>query len=291
MPLAGIFLEFAQKRCRLSHPGGMRWAKGKSINMTISLAFQNFKVHNYFAASLLAIPRVFSYFIRENFSRRSMTRAHSSPPKKISRPAPQKGEILTQRKLDSRAEDSRFIAGALAGNQASYRSIVKKYHDPIFNLLFRMVHQKDEVEDLTQEAFIKAFGSLSSFNEEFAFSTWLFKIATNNCIDYIRKRKLQTFSIDKPMESKDGEYSYEIPDSTYEPDRGLIAGQKTTLLEQAIQSLPSKYRTVIRMRHTEELDYQEIADKLHLPIGTVKAHIFRAREMLNKALRKKIHLY
>jgi RNA polymerase sigma factor (sigma-70 family) len=200
-------------------------------------------------------------------------------------------EVLAQRKLDSRAEDSRNIKAALKGDQVSYRAIMKKYHDQVYNLLYRMVHDKDEVEDLTQEAFIKAFNSLHNFNEEFAFSTWLYKIATNNCIDYIRKRKLQTFSIDKPLESKDGEYSFEIPDSTYEPDKTLIAGQRSKILEEAVNSLPEKYRQVILMRHTEDKDYQEIADELKLPLGTVKAHIFRARDMLYRRLKKKIHQY
>ena len=200
-------------------------------------------------------------------------------------------EVLAQRRLDSRAEDSRNIKKALKGDQAAYRAILKKYHDQVYNLLYRMVHDKDEVEDLTQEAFIKAFNSLHNFNEEFAFSTWLYKIATNNCIDYIRKKKLATFSIDKPLESKDGEYSFEIPDSSYEPDKTLIAGQRSKILEDAVNALPEKYRQVILMRHTEDKDYQEIADELKLPLGTVKAHIFRAREILYKRLKKKIHHY
>ncbi len=200
-------------------------------------------------------------------------------------------EILAQRKLDSRAEDSRHIKAALKGEQTAYRSIMKKYHDQVYNLLYRMVHEKDEVEDLTQEAFIKAFQSLHNFNEEFAFSTWLYKIATNNCIDYIRKKKLATFSIDKPIESKDSEYTFEIPDSTYEPDKTMIARQRSKVLEDAVNSLPEKYRMVILMRHTEDKDYQEIADELNLPLGTVKAHIFRAREILYKRLKKKIHQY
>ncbi len=202
-----------------------------------------------------------------------------------------KEEVLAQRKLESRAEDSKLIKAALKGDQVSYRAIMKKYHDQVYGLLYRMVHDKGEVEDLTQEAFIKAFQSLKNFNEEFAFSTWLYKIATNNCIDYIRKRKLQTFSIDKPIESKEGEYSFEIPDSSFEPDRSMIEGQRTKALEEAINSLPEKYRQVILMRHTEDKDYQEIADELNLPLGTVKAHIFRAREILYKKLKKKIHHY
>jgi RNA polymerase sigma factor (sigma-70 family) len=202
-----------------------------------------------------------------------------------------KEEVLAERKLQSRAEDSKLIKAALKGDQPSYRAIMKKYHDQVYNLLYRMIHEKDEVEDLTQEAFIKAFQSLQNFNEEFAFSTWLYKIATNNCIDYIRKKKLATFSIDKPIESKDGDYTFEIPDSTFEPDKKMIAGQRAKVLEEAVNSLPEKYRMVILMRHTEDKDYQEIADELHLPLGTVKAHIFRAREILYKKLKKKIHQY
>ncbi len=202
-----------------------------------------------------------------------------------------KEEVLARRKLESRAEDSRLIKAALNGDQPSFRALMKKYHDQVYNLLYRMVHVKDEVEDLTQEAFIKAFQSLQNFNEEFAFSTWLYKIATNNCIDYIRRKKLATFSIDKPIESKDGDYSYEIPDSSYEPDKTLIASQRAKVLEEAVNSLPEKYRMVILMRHSEDKDYQEIADELNLPLGTVKAHIFRAREILYKKLRKKIQQY
>jgi RNA polymerase sigma factor (sigma-70 family) len=197
----------------------------------------------------------------------------------------------TKQQIDSRAEDAVLIRGALAGKQESFRGIMDKYHDNIAALLHRMIRNNDEVEDLTQEAFIKAFASLANYSNEFAFSTWLYKIATNNCIDHIRKRKLPTFSIDKPIESKDGDYGYEIPDSSYEPDRSLINRQRTMMLEEAIASLPLKYRTVITMRHSDEMDYQDIANELNVPIGTVKAHIFRAREMLNKALRKKIQNY
>jgi RNA polymerase sigma-70 factor (ECF subfamily) len=154
-----------------------------------------------------------------------------------------------------------------------------------------MIRDKDEVEDLTQEAFIKAFMSLSSFNDEYAFSTWLYKIATNNCIDYLRRKKLQTMSINKPVESRDGDISFELPDTSFIPDREMISTQRRKLLEEAINSLPPKYRRVIILRHQEEKEYQEIADLLKLPLGTVKAHIFRAREMLNKYLRDKLRNY
>ncbi len=212
------------------------------------------------------------------------TRPHNAAPKV---PVDSK----EQRRLDSRAEDSQIIQDALRGDDLAYKKLMKKYHDAIFNFIFRMVHEREQVEDLTQEAFIKAFSSLKSFNEEYAFSTWLYKIATNNSIDYIRKRKLQMYSIDKPVESKDSDFSFELPDETYEPDREIISDQRAVLLNQAISRLPEKYQQVIRLRHQEERSYEEIAKMLRLPIGTVKAHIFRARELLYKQLRHQIRHY
>ncbi|HXF99575.1 MAG TPA: sigma-70 family RNA polymerase sigma factor, partial [Bacteroidota bacterium] len=196
-----------------------------------------------------------------------------------------------QQKADSRAEDSRLIQAALRGDDSAYERLMNKYHDAIYNFIYRMVRDKQQVEDLTQEAFIKAFSSLASFNEEYAFSTWLYKIATNNSIDYIRKKKLQTFSIDKRIESSDSDYSFELPDESYETDREMISDQRAAMLSEAIKKLPEKYRRVIHLRHVEERSYEEIAEILKLPIGTVKAHIFRAREMLYKRLKDKIRHY
>jgi RNA polymerase sigma factor (sigma-70 family) len=196
-----------------------------------------------------------------------------------------------QRKLDSRAEDSRLIQDALKGDDRAYQKLMEKYHDAIHNFIYRMVHDREQVEDLTQEAFIKAFASLKSFNEEFAFSTWLYKIATNNSIDYIRKKKLQMYSIDKPIESKDSDFTFELPDETAEADKDLITDQRVRLIREAIDQLPEKYRMVIQLRHAEERSYEEIAKALRLPIGTVKAHIFRARELLYKQLRHRIKHY
>ncbi len=206
-------------------------------------------------------------------------------------PASERTTKADQKRLESREEDALLIRRALAGDQRAYKKLRQKYHESIYNLIYRMIRDKDEVEDLTQEAFIKAFMSLSSFNDEFAFSTWLYKIATNNCINYIRRKKLQTFSIDKPVESKESDYTYELPDSTYEPDQELIDRQRKKLLDDAINSLPAKYQHVIHLRHVEEKEYQEIAAILKLPLGTVKAHIFRAREMLNKFLRDRLRHY
>jgi RNA polymerase sigma factor (sigma-70 family) len=212
-------------------------------------------------------------------------------PRRHSADPPSPPTSREEKKLASRNEDYQTIQDALRGDNRAYRKLMDKYHDAIYSFIFRMVHDREQVEDLTQEAFIKAFGSLKNFNEEFAFSTWLYKIATNNCIDYIRKRKFQMYSIDKPVESHDSEYVFELPDDSYEADRDVIADQRSVLIRNAIDKLPEKYRRVILLRHTEEKSYEEIARMLKLPIGTVKAHIFRARELLYRQLRNKIRNY
>lgn len=194
-------------------------------------------------------------------------------------------------RIESRKQDLALIGSALAGDQLAFRELMKKYRDAIFNLINRIIRDREQVEDLTQETFVKAFASLQNFNREYAFSTWLYKIATNSSIDYIRKKKLYTMSINRPISHEDSDYSIEIPDSTYEPDKVIIRNQKSVIIAEAIAQLPPKYKQVILMRHNEERDYAEIAKILKIPIGTVKAHIFRARELLYKYLRDRISHY
>ena len=191
----------------------------------------------------------------------------------------------------SKAEDMVLIDEALAGRQNSYAKLMKKYQPMITHLIYRMISKKEDVEDLTQEAFIKAFNYLANFDKQYAFSTWLFKIATNNAIDYLRKKKLYTFSIDKKIQADDSDYSFEIPDHGNKPDNNVIDKQLRIILDEAIESLPSKYKDVIVLRHKKEKEYEEIAKELNLPLGTVKAHIFRGRELLNKYLKDKIKHY
>jgi RNA polymerase sigma-70 factor (ECF subfamily) len=184
--------------------------------------------------------------------------------------------------------DSELINRAKNGDSKAYEGLLKKYRNSVYNLVYRMVRDLEEAEDLTQEAFIKAFNSLASFNEEYAFSTWLYKIATNNCIDFFRKRKLQTFSLDKPIQYKDSEIQHEIPDPELNPEKSILARERSRMIQKAIKALPEKYYTAIILRHNEEKSYEEIAEILNLPLGTVKARIFRAREMLNKELKERL---
>ncbi len=188
---------------------------------------------------------------------------------------------------DSSEQDRALVRQALEGNEAAYKALVQKYTKALTMHVQRLVRKPEEVDDLVQESFIKAFSALESYSVEYAFSTWLYKIATNHAIDYLRKRKLKTYSIDKPRDTKEGAVEFELPDMTYRPDRHIVADQRRQLIQQAIDALPEKYHKVIVMRHQQEKSYEEIARELDLPLGTVKAHIFRARELLNKFLRDK----
>ena len=195
---------------------------------------------------------------------------------------------MQDRNFNSKQTDYELIDKALAGDQSAFEKLMKKYYNMIKNLINRMIQKSDDSEDLAQEAFIKAFNSLDKFDRQFAFSTWLFKIATNNCIDYLRKKKLNTFSIDKDFSSEDEDLRFEIADTESLPDRNLIEEQKKKIINEAIDKLPAKYKEVIILRHKTGMEYEEIAEKLDIPLGTVKAHIFRGRELLHKCLKDKL---
>lgn len=187
----------------------------------------------------------------------------------------------------SSIEDDSFVKSALKGNEAAYRKLVDKYDRPIYFHIKKMIKEQELVEDLVQEVFMKAFNNLSTYSHEYAFSTWLYRIATNHTIDYLRKKKLQTLSINDPYKTKDGEVEIQLPDDSFATDKQVMNKQRKAIVHEAIEELPEKYRAVIQMRHMEELSYQEISEELDLPLGTVKAHIFRARELLYKALKDK----
>lgn len=188
----------------------------------------------------------------------------------------------------SKAEDIKHVNAAINGDHDAFAWIMKKYKGPLQNLIFKMVNDKNEVEDLIQEVFIKVFNSLRNYSQEYAFSTWIYRIAINNTIDYLRKKKLETFSINSDTEDDDDRPKFEIPDTSYSADASIILEQRQQIINDAINSLPDKYKKVIELRHKEELSYEEISEILNLPIGTVKAHLFRARELLNKYLKDKL---
>jgi RNA polymerase sigma factor (sigma-70 family) len=187
----------------------------------------------------------------------------------------------------SSKEDTALIDRATLGDEKAFKLIVEKYSRALRFHITRMVRDKEIIDDLIQEIFLKAFTNLGSYNTSFAFSTWLYRIATNHTIDHLRKKKLKTLSIDEPLQSKDGEMQFEIPDNSTRADELILNKQRDKIILDALETLPTKYRQVIEMRHMEEKSYQEISEELDLPLGTVKAHIFRARELLYKYLKDK----
>lgn len=183
---------------------------------------------------------------------------------------------------------SQLIERALADDQQAFTEIVNRYQKQIYHFINRMIKDDAQAQDLTQETFIKAFRALDSFNSNYAFTTWLYKIASNNCIDHFRKRRLSTYSLDTPMKAKDGDMKRDFANSDYGPESEMISKEKTYQIETAIKSLPKKYREAILLRHTKDKSYEEIADILDVPLGTVKVRIFRAREMLKSKLKEQM---
>ena len=177
------------------------------------------------------------------------------------------------------------VQKAIGGDQGAFKVLFDKYRQPLYFHILKLVRDKEIIEDLLQEIFLKAFDNISSFNPDYAFSTWLYRITTNHSIDYLRKKKLKTLSLDEPIQTKDGVMSIEVEDLSSSTDDLVMKKQRSLILKEALDSLPEKYRDIIRMRHIDELSYQEIAELLELPLGTVKAHIFRARELLYKYLK------
>lgn len=187
----------------------------------------------------------------------------------------------------SSKEDLTWLTAVQNGDYNIYGELVIKYNKPLYFYIFKIVRDQEIVDDLVQETFLKAFFSIHSFNPEYAFSTWLYRIASNHCIDFLRKKKLIIHSLDRPIEGKEGGMIADIQDRDSETDREIIFKERCAIIEEAIGRLPEHYRQVIQKRHLEERSYKEISDILDRPIGTVKAHLFRGREMLNKHLKDK----
>ena len=184
-------------------------------------------------------------------------------------------------------EDYKLVCLAIEENdQSAYASLMERYRDSIYHTMLKMVRNHDDAEDLTIEAFGKAFRKLASYTPSYAFSTWLFKIATNNCIDFIRKQRLKTLSIDEPIsEDGDKDFSNNLKATSLDPEERYIRNQRRKIMRELMDRLNEKYRIMIELRYFEELSYQEISDKLDLPIGTVKAQLFRAKELLMEILK------
>lgn len=182
-------------------------------------------------------------------------------------------------------DELELIAEALAGGQKAYATLTNRHLAPVSQIILKIVRDRETAQDLAQETFMKAFASLASYRSEYRFSTWLYKIAANTSIDFLRKKRIKALSLDRPVETPDGSIGIEVADNSHNPEKDLERKQIRFSIEAAIDSLPDKYREVIIYRHKDDKSYEQIADLLDVPVGTVKARIFRARELLKKKLR------
>lgn len=168
-------------------------------------------------------------------------------------------------------------------DQMAYGTLLEKYRKSLYFTILKMVNNRDDAEDLTMQAFTKAFKNLDNYDLNYAFSTWLFKIATNNTIDFIRKKRLQTTSLDRGMNDDDengGTFGQMIKDDKLDPEETMVRQQRNKLMLSVVEKLDDKYRELIQLRYYDELKYEEISKKLDLPVGTVKVRLSRAKALL-----------
>ena len=192
---------------------------------------------------------------------------------------------------DKAVKDYYLVREAIdKGNQKAYAELMARYKDSIYFMLLKMVNNRDDADDLTIEAFGKAFKNIHQYTPDYAFSTWLFKIATNNCIDYIRKKRKNTLSIDKGFENENGEdIALEVKSDGIDPEERMMKKQKMETMREVVDKLKPRYKTLVELRYFRELSYEEIAAEMSLPLGTVKAQLFRAREFLYQIMKSSEH--
>ncbi|MBK7887736.1 MAG: sigma-70 family RNA polymerase sigma factor [Bacteroidetes bacterium] len=188
---------------------------------------------------------------------------------------------------DKAIKDYKLVRKAVDnGDQKAYAELMSRYKDSIYYMLLKMVNNRDDAEDLTIEAFGKAFRNIRQYTPDYAFSTWLFKIATNNCIDFIRKKRKLMLSIDRGFENEEGQdVSLEVRSDGPGPDDVMMKKQKVMMMKDVVDKLKPRYRRLVELRYYQELSYEEIAVELNLPLGTVKAQLFRAREFLYQIMK------
>jgi RNA polymerase sigma factor (sigma-70 family) len=183
---------------------------------------------------------------------------------------------------DKALEDFDLIDKAVREkDQQAYAALMKRYKKAVYFMILKMIRDTDDAEDLTMEAFAKAFRNLHKFKKDYTFSTWLFRIATNNAIDFIRKKKLKTMSLNNTLTDDGGNsVNIDVEDDDNNPQDEYIKSQRIEMVRIFVDKLPAKYRKLVKLRYFDELSYDEIAEELGKPLGTVKAQLHRSRELL-----------
>jgi RNA polymerase sigma factor (sigma-70 family) len=183
-------------------------------------------------------------------------------------------------------DDLIIIRSVLSGDSSQFALLWQKYNKQIFANVLKLVRSIDDADDIVQDTFLKAFNALHSYNQTFPFPAWLYKIASNTCIDYFRRKRIRPISIEN-INREGGDIYDIIPDKSIPIDVNIINNETKEQLLKAVEQLPSRYKQCIQLRHFEELSYEEISIKMNLPLGTVKITLFRARKMLLNMLSNK----
>ena len=181
-------------------------------------------------------------------------------------------------------DELKIIESCLLGNTQIFSKLIDNYKNMVYNLAYRMSNNPHDAEDVSQEAFLRAYQSLAHFNPSYKFSTWLYQITLNIIRDKYKKKEIDYGSLDTPIETDDSEFYHQPADLTNNPEQIIAQKENLRTIQQAIYSLPLKYREVIVLRHLQDLSYIEISSILKLPQGTVKVHLYRARKQLKKIL-------
>ncbi len=182
------------------------------------------------------------------------------------------------------ADDQELTRRCLTGDERAYRELVRRYQRQVYSLAMRMVRVREDAEDLTQETFVRMFGALERYDPTRPFTAWLFTIAARLSIDHLRRRRLKTVPLSRREPDGEEERTLEIEDSGPGPEELAERGEEERGAHDLIGSLPEHYRIVVMLRHQQGFSYEEIAEALHLPLGTVKARIHRARALLKERL-------
>jgi RNA polymerase sigma-70 factor (ECF subfamily) len=183
---------------------------------------------------------------------------------------------------DKAKKDYQLVLRALnEKDQRAYTEIMGRYKDSVYYMLLKMVNNSDDAEDLTIETFSKAFKRLDQYTPQFAFSTWLFKIASNHSIDFIRKKRIKAISIDQGYSNLDGEtYVIPVKEESLDPEESMEKDERVQRMRDVVEKLKPRYKRLVELRYLEEKSYEEISEILELPLGTVKAQLFRARDFM-----------
>ncbi len=192
-----------------------------------------------------------------------------------------KGETRTITLVEQ--NDADLVRQTLCGNTSAYNGLVQRYQRQVYNLAYRMLGNAEDAGDLVQDTFLRAYSALTSFRQDASFLTWLYKIASNLCIDQLRSRKSKS-ALSLEVELEEGREPAADLRST-DPEEAAVRGSVREVVQRAIMNLPEKYRAVVVMRHLNDMSVDEIARILELPTGTVKTHLFRARDMLRGRLK------